>query len=352
MVPVITYHLKQWWSLFVIILCLCVPLHGNFWDDAFGALKTATNKVGNAFEDAGKEIAKGANTAVNAIKERFTDTKTTRAIDYGIQKAAFETALATATGVLEVAKQASTGTLIAAEETAKAGLSAAEHFLSDVVAVVSPAILKTSAQAAQGALEGVKQAGVGVLKGTQWVVNQVADFVDINHIRYQGDLKSLERGMLGNVLCEGSAFKQPFSVRFDLDPGDLSSVQKSIEKILKDFERLFNEKVANPIVKAFTPLQQQVRVVEKALATPPPANPAIVQAIEASKKASDLMQHLSTQEQAAIENLKAATAKLQEFAQKKTDELKSLISKGTTQSSSNSARAREELIKRLKNKTS
>lgn len=350
MVSIITCCLKKQRPLLVTLVILSGSAHANIFDDAFSAIKSAANTVGDAFTTAGKEIEKGANIAIGAIKERFSDTKTTRAIDYGVRKAALEAALATANGVLEGAKQASAGTLIAAEETAKAGLTAAEHFLSDVVRVASPAILKGSAQTAQGVLEGVKQAGVGVLQGTQWVVTTATSTFDINRIRYQGDLKRLKTGVLGDMLCEGTAFKHAFSFTFDLDPRDMKSIGNSIEKLLKDFERLFNENVANPIKNAFVPLKQQAEQAEKILTTQAAPPKAVTDAIDAAKKATAITQNLAQKEQEAATKLYDAVKKLQEIAQKNNKELESLIRQGTQTSSVDSALARQELIKRLKNK--
>jgi hypothetical protein len=360
MVSITTYCIKQQSLLYVLLLVTYPTTHANIFEDAFNAVKQAANKVDDAFTEAGKEIKKGfdtagreiekgANIAIGAIKERFSDTKTTRAIDYGIRKAALETALATANGVLEGSKQAATGTLIAAEETAKAGLSAAEHFLSDVVGVASPAILRGSATTAQGVLEGVKQAGVGVLQGSQWIVTQATNLIDINHVKYQGDLKRLKSGVLGDMLCEGTAFRKPFSFHFDLDPRDLSSIEQSIATLLKEFERLFNENITNPLVNAFTPLKQQVQQVEKIVtmtATAP--NDAVKKAIEESKKATETIESITKKEQAAAGALKSAAGKLNLLAEQNMQVLADLIIKGVTNQSPETTRARQEFIRRLK----
>lgn len=284
--------------------CIWYPsthLTANIFKDAIKGLKKAGNTIKNTAEKAGKdiektaktvggEIKKAGDTAVDAIGDRFKDTKLTRAADYATRKAALETALATANSTLNATKAVVDGTLAATEKSASLALKAAESFLSDVVSKASPVILQAAATTAKTTIEGTKITTVATLQGTQWIVNNSTKQLTIKHLRYSGSLKSLEKGILGNITCEGSFWGKDFKVQFDLDPRDLGSIKKSIKPILNTLEDIFNKNIANPIVSAGKDLAKATHMIsdEKPKATntkvsgttPPPAVDPLITAID------------------------------------------------------------------------
>ncbi len=255
-----------------IVTHYCPPIKANIFDKIGKGFKKAGESIKKTAEKAGKdiektakkvggEIKKAGDTAVDAIGDRFKDTKLTRAADYAARKAALETALATANGTLTATKTIVSGTLATTEKSAKLALSGAEAFLSDVVKQASPALLKAAATTAKTTIEATKITTVATLKGTTWVVKNSVDQITIRHLRYTADLKSLEKGVLGNVICEGTFFGKDFKVAFDLDPRDISSIKKSIKPILNALEEIFNKNIADPIVSAGKDLAKATHII-------------------------------------------------------------------------------------------
>ena len=280
-------------SRYILIAVLAAPIstaRADIWGDIAGVGKQAVHgiedtgkkavkgvkNVGDkavhetqkAGEAAGREIKKAGETAGKAIADRFKDTKLTRAADYAARKAAFEAALAGATGVLKAAQLAAQGTLITAEQTAQGSLTAGEKFLSDVVGKASPAILQASAQSTKDILQGAQIGAIATLQGTRWVVDHTITQLTINHVRYEGDLKDLEKGIFGEVSCEGSFLGKKFSIKITLDPRDLGSIKKSIEPILDEIKDIFTNRVHKPVDKANAQIDKTVAALPPALTEP------------------------------------------------------------------------------------
>ncbi|MFI5333398.1 MAG: hypothetical protein ACHQVS_04855 [Candidatus Babeliales bacterium] len=170
-----------------------------------------------------------------ASKENIFDSQVTRSVDFAARMAAYETALHTATGVLDTFKGLSSGTLITSKKTAQLGLTAALGFLKGVEQATG-SVLQLSDDTAKTILEGAQQTGVGILQGGTWVANQTLGQFDITRIHYDGSLQDLSKGVLGNVLVEAKIIK-PIQLRMSLDPrniaGSVASVVTSLTASLK-----------------------------------------------------------------------------------------------------------------------
>jgi hypothetical protein len=329
-------------AFFLLIPCLLQAAFwkAEFWNDALSDMKSAAQEVDTAFQKAGK-----------AIGDRFKDTKLTRAIDYGARKGAFELAERTAQAVLSASKEAADGTLMVGAKTAEAALSTAERFLADVVQAASPAILRGSANAAQEVIEAAKQAGVATLKGTQVVISTLMDTFDIRKLSYRGDLKRLENGVFGDVSCEGRIFGKDFSTQFDLDPRSIPKILNSLEPLFIKLGNLLDEKIGAPFREAFEPLKQQSeRAASMVKKSPTEADRLVAQAIQAAQKSDVTINAIKEEEYKAARTLVDATTKLRDIAQKTNKELEAAIRKGVKESSADTALARQEYVKRLKNK--
>lgn len=348
MVQFITHRITC--LVMLVVWCASIStLHADWLDDALNDLKAAAHAVDDAFTTAGHEIEKGANTAINALKDHFTSTKLTRSVDYEIRKKAMQAALWSANLVLNGTQQASTGILTISEEAAKTALSAAEGFLDVVVKNASTGILEGGAAAAQGVLEGVKQGSIATLQGTQWVVSNVAGQFDITRIAYAGDLKSLEHGVFGNVACEGKLLTQPFSFNFDLDPRSLASVGKSIEGLVTKCGDTLKEKIINPIEEKFKPLRELAEKFDHATKhDAKPIQQQVAKAVEAAQASADASEKLAQQQKLTAKPLIDATTQVQEIARKTNDELKALIAQGRAEGSAASTLSRAEFIRRQK----
>jgi len=321
-----------------LMLTLSTTLQADVFTDGWNAVKTIAYQTGDAFVAAGK-----------AIGDRFKDTKLTRSIDYGARKAAFEVSLAAAQGVLTAAQQASSQTLVAAEKTAELGLQAAEGFLRDVVGKASPEILQGAATAAKGVLEGAKASSVATLQGTEWVVNQTLGQFDLNRIRYEGDLRGLEHGILGKVLCEGKLLGKDFSTTISLNP----------REIAQSVEPLVNQAVAELKKQVIEPMQRDLGLVKASSGKVNSIDailakmdrPAQIDAgINAAKSAEAALQSIEKQQQLALNNMIKEGKKLNEVAMMSGKELQKLIQTQGKTSGYSGVAARQELARRLQQK--
>lgn len=334
--------IRTYLRLHIFILLHCAaPISGNIFDSIKGA-----------FEDAGNAIKDTAVAAGNAIADRFKDTKVTRSIDYGIRLAALEAAERVASGVLDAAEKVSSGALNVSIDTVNTGLTAAEGFLQHVVQNASTGILSGSVIATNGILEGVKQAGVGTLEGGKWVAKNVLGQFDLNKVRYEGDLKSLERGILGNVQVEGILLGKSFSKSMTLDPADMA---KSVAGIAKDLGSTIKNAVYDPISSSLSStirtLTQAQATTERAISEKEPES--FAKAERAAVYAKDAFQAYEEYQKSSLEGLlkdvDAMKEKVKEVAKKTVEELKAQVKKN--EKTSTNVLSRQELAKRaLQNK--
>jgi virginiamycin B lyase len=271
-------------------------------------------------------------TGARWIGERFKNTKATRAADYGIRKAALESALGIATGVLKGSESVATGSMIAARETAKAAMTTAEQFLDKIVRNASEAVLKGPALAAQGILEGIKQGTLAVLEGGKVIITKgPLDMLDINEISYRGSLSDLKGGVLGNVHVKFDILKQKVDTTISLDPkkgvtavydGCKSAVNSAIDTlkraVLDPFESKAQtiEQAAKPLATAQAQLASAPKELSAAVQTAQHANQQVQQEVSKltatqSKAAADIATTIEQGNKKAEETLEKAKSALQ-----------------------------------------
>lgn len=320
----------------IIAFVLMTTLHADFFSGAWNDIKKAAHTTGDAFETAGQ-----------AIGDRFKNTKLTRSVDYAVRKAAFEASLHTALGILDATQTISAQTLVTAEKSATLGLKAAEGFLTEIVKRASPALLETSAKAANGVLDGARISGVGILKGTEWVATNTIGQFDLNRIRYQGDLKGLEGGVVGSVLCEGKLLGKDFRMNIRLDPRD---VGKSIKPLLDTVGTELQKNVFNPLRDGINTINNNISSISKIgtdlSAAQRPA--AIEAALAASQEAQRTLKKFEDEEKAAIEQLIPEAKKLNDIAMLSSQELTKLIQQQGTRAGYSGVAARQELARRAR----
>lgn len=296
--------------IFLCSIISSVQIDAYSWSDFKKDVTSAANKVANTVVDA-------ANSVANFAKDLFSDNKVSRSLDYGIRLAAFEAAHKVATGVLEVSKAAAKGTLIAARETANGSMILAEQFLDKVVTKLSSTTLKVGAQTASGVLEGVRAGTNAVLEGTRYVITNALGAIDLNEIYYQGQLRQLANGVLGNLQIKGRVVA-PFDVKVNFDTNDIwNSLENLAKKILTDFISI----IKGDSSKASTNLAEGLQAAADLAALNSYVAQINAERLKAEEELLNLQKKISEADQQILEQSIATRSKISELGNAKFDEL-------------------------------
>jgi hypothetical protein len=336
--------------IFISLFIICHISQANFWDDAWNGVKSAANTVDDAFKTAGNEIKNVANKVGDEIVKRFQDTQTTRAIDFGIQIAALETAKAAAIAAQKTAEGVSLAGIRAGKATTIGALTGAQQTLDKVGRPVSDAALAGPREAAHQFLEASKIVSVGTLDASKWVAENVLNQFDVNEITFRGDLQKLKEGVFVQTHIKGTLFQKDFSGDVDLSVKTVDDVFNScksyIARATGEIKNFFDT-TAQSMNNLFQH-QQEINAAKQAMTTAQPAitNVAAQQSEQADKALAIANQAIQTAQNTITTNFAEAQKKLNEYAKKTTDELKNIISKQSTGAAS--TQARQELTRRLR----
>jgi len=338
------------YQVLIYVLMICQVTSGSWWDDAWNKVKNAASTVDTVFKDAGVQIKNIAINVGDEIVKRFQDTQTTRAIDFGIQIAALETAKTAAIAAQKTAMAASLTSIRAGKATTLGSLTAAQQTLDKVGRPVSDAALSGAREAAHVVLEGAKIASVGTLDASKWVADNVLGQFDITKIEFKGSLDKLKQGSLAQTHIEGTLFQKDFSGDIDLSVKSAEDVFNSckpyIERAVQEIKNFFENtaKSLNPLLQhqAEIDAARQAMIVTQSVTIVNPDQQAAV--ITQALTTAD--QSIKIAQQAIYSSFDEAQKKLNEFAQKTTDDLKKIASQQAT--GQDEARARQEIARRAR----
>jgi len=337
--------------LILVSISLIGTIQANFFTDAWDGITHAANKVQDAFNTAGQEIGKAANTVGSEIAKRFQDTQTTRAIDFGIQIAALETAKAATKLAYETAKGTSLVSIRLGKETTMKSLEAAQGILDKVGKPLSSAALQGAREAAHNVLEFSKIASVGTLDASQWVASNVLNQFDINEIVFQGSLEALKQGSFGKTHIRGTLFNKDFSGDVDLSVKSaedvLNSCKPYIDNAINEIKKFFND--LDSKMSALFTQQASIDNARQALQVQTQGTnlTTVIAQAETALKARDDVNTATAKLESTIQGtVRETEKKLNEFAQKTSNDLKDIISRQAT--GAESAQARQELTRRLR----
>ena len=201
-----------------------------FQDQVGGALKTAF--VDNVYEKGLKKIGE------ETVKE-FTvcaDARELRMKRYykiSIRETIFSEKLTDFS--VGFGEQTSIQPLIGARKIAQGTLDAAKKILEAGRKTATGAI-GVARETATGILSAEETVVVGVLTVAEETVQAMMSAFDIQHIRYEGSLKELASGSLGNVTCKAIIAGKSLDFSFDLDiHGPLKSIERLADRIADKF---------------------------------------------------------------------------------------------------------------------
>jgi phosphoribosylcarboxyaminoimidazole (NCAIR) mutase len=336
--------------IFISLFMICHVSQASWWDDVWSGVKSAANTADDAFKTAGNEIKAVANKVGDEIVKRFQDTQTTRAIDFGIQIAAFETAKAAAIAAQKTSEGVALAGIRAGKGTTLAALTAAQETLDKVGKPISDAALAGPREAAHQFLEASKIVSVGTLDASKWVADNVLNQFDINEITFRGDLQKLKQGVFVQTHIRGTLFQKDFSGDIDLSVKSVDDVLNScksyIERATGEIKNFFDT-TAQSMNNLFQH-QKEINAAKQAIAAaqPTPINIAAQQSEQADNALATANKAFQTAQNTITATLTDAQKQLNAYAKKTTDELKSIIAKQSTGAAS--TQARQELTRRLR----